>query len=98
MHIGQKVFGIDIVQPHESGQGGAVFAVIGFLDTACFWPIHPKVPLHKALHAGIDLGKKIAGGPVKGVVEIEDPDADMAKIGLHGADHGGSGTAGQVGR
>lgn len=75
-----------------------MFTVVGFLDTPSLWPVHPEQAFHKTLHTGVDLGKKIARGPVKGIVEIENPDADMAEIRLHGADHGGSGRTGQVGR
>ncbi len=87
--VEQEFFGIGIVQLDEAGERGAVVAVIGFLDAAGFFGIHPQQALDIGLHAGVDLGEKIGIGPVERVVEIENPVADMAEIGLGGRGVGG---------
>ncbi len=81
MHLVQEPLRIDPVVSHQPGQGGAVLVQILLLQGARLVPRQAGLALHVIGHAHLDQAHDLAFHRVEGVVEIEQPDVDVAQIG-----------------
>lgn len=70
---------IDIMQPHEPGQSGAMIAPILMAQMVGLGAGHAQGVHHILGHPRLDLVKQTRGGRIKGVVEIKDPSGDMTE-------------------
>ncbi len=66
--IEQEVLRVGVVQLDEAGEGGAVVAVIGFLDVAGLLGAHLQEALDVGPHARVDLGEEVGIRSVERVV------------------------------
>ena len=73
----EKVVRIDVMLRHQPGERGAMAKEIGLLDPPRLPPVSAEKPGDIVRHLGVDLREEIGARRVEGVVQIEDPGADM---------------------
>ena len=78
-----RIVRIDAVIGHQTGQCRAVFEKICFLDAVGLSRFASDQIGDEAAHSRIDKGKQPRRRRVQRVVEIENPVADMRKLGKH---------------
>src|SRR5437870_4494253 len=85
VHIAKEIVGADAVLGHHAAHGGAVAAVIVFLDTAGFLRRDAEEISHELADPRIDLLPQIDVMRVERVVEVEHPGVDMREAAMgHG--------------
>jgi hypothetical protein len=77
-----EVVGIDIMLSHQASECGAVLDIESLLHPPRITWRKAQLTLDERGHALVDLGEEVAASRIEGVVEVEDPRADLIEAGL----------------
>ncbi len=83
VHLGQERLGGDAMVGHQPRQRGAVLVQVLLLQRAGLEARQAGLARHELGHPAFHQGDELGPRRIEGVVEVEDPDVDVAEVSRH---------------